>query len=162
MSKSLYQYKFNPEQRDLLHQVLVRAINDEQYLDKKGMRQFDRGNGWLTAKRRIEYRISEDILHICICKVIAMFVPSWEMGYGDADSFLGCLLNNSLKETVNRIAAKVHAVCPLIQLVNCYKVDNNFLMTIPEPPLANPYAQPNPQQYAQPNPQQYPPQNPQQ
>ena len=130
MSKSLYQYKFNPEQRGLLEQVLIQALGEEKYFDKVGNRMFTYGSGWLTAKRRIEYKITGDVLSICIWKVVAPFVPSAEMGCCDISNFYGGALNSSMKANIERIAYKVNCVCPLALITNCQTVDDNFFMMI--------------------------------
>ena len=130
MSKSLYQYRFNPEQAPLLEQALINAILSEKYVNKGTPCTYTYGSGWFTAKRRIEYKITQGILHICIWRVVAPIVPMLEMGCSDLNSFYGCALNGSMKSTIDRIAYKVHNACGLSVMTNCQTVDDNFLSRI--------------------------------
>ena len=125
--KSLYQYKFNPAQRQLLEQVLIKAIKEENYRNKNGTNIYTRGSGWLTAKRRIEYKISQDTLHICAWKVVAPIVPMLEMGSSDLNNAFGAALNPGMKSAINKIVTKVNSICNLAPGLICQTVNNSFL-----------------------------------
>ena len=130
MSKSLYQYSFNTEQREMIENLLVQSIRGARYKHTSAANTFVSGGGWVTAKKKLEYKFSGNILNICIWKVVAPIVPMWEMGCSDAKSTYGCALNSVLQSSVANIISQVNAQFPLVPLTLCHTVDDNFLSTL--------------------------------
>lgn len=130
MSKSLYQYKFESENREQIEAMLRQLLPTKGYKMSKVPNTFVCGSGWMTAKRKIEYRIVGDMLSICVWKVIAPIVPMLEMGCNDANSTYGVVLNSGMKAAVENTAAEISAKFPLTMFSNCQSVADNFLDVI--------------------------------
>lgn len=127
MSKSLYQYRIKPEERDLVEVLLNGAIPMQQYKSCGHSNLFSYGNGWFSAKRRIQYKIVGDMLNICVWKVVAPIVPMWEMGCNDASNMYGGLLNTGMRMAVERAVASVGQQCEIMPVTVCQTVRDNFL-----------------------------------
>ena len=130
MSKSLYQFKFEPENKQVVESILNNAIAEEKYKKNEKTNTFTYGNGWLTGKRRIEYRISDGVLSICIWKVVAPILPMIEMGCCDAKSTYGVILNEGMKSTIKKITHKINESCSLTPMVICETVSDDYFNRI--------------------------------
>ena len=130
MSKSLYQYRIYPEHRQHIEMLLHQILPTHKYKPSKQPNVFVCGSGWITAKRKIEYSITGDMLNICVWKVIAPIIPMLEMGCNDANSFYGAALNSGMKNAVEHTVNLISQQVPLTPLTYCVQVDDNFLDSI--------------------------------
>jgi len=130
MSKSLYQYRFNPEYRQQIEVMLPQLLASHKYKPSKTPNVFTLGSGWFTAKRRVEYRITGDLLSICIWKVVAPILPMIEMGCNDANSAYGAALNGGMKTTIEHTANMISQQFPMTNLAFCMPVPDNYLDTL--------------------------------
>lgn len=130
MSKTLYQIQIQPETRQGIEQILVGAILSEKFKPTKEPNVYAYGSGWLTAKRKIEYKLTDNTLSICIWKVVAPFLPMIEMGCDHANSAYGMALNGSMKAVCERILGKIGQSYPTRVLQHCQVVEDNYLLTV--------------------------------
>ncbi len=145
MSKTLYQFKIDPEQRSQLENLLHIAIQEERYKSVGHSNLYALGTGWLTASRKIQYKITGNILSLCIWKAVAVIVPSLEVGSCSADNFYGSAFNSSMKNAIDRIAMRVGQHCMLVPLRMGETVSGDFLDKLGDPaPAYNPGINVNP------------------
>ena len=127
MSKSLYQYKINEENKTAIENAIVQSIMVEKYKPTKEPFVFVKGNGWFTAKKKIEFKVSGELLSICAWKVVAPVVPMWEMGCSDLKDVYGVALNAGINSSVLAIIGRVKAQFPMNTLAECESVTDDFL-----------------------------------
>ena len=130
MSKSYYQLIFDPGHMQQLIAVLDQAITEEGYKSTGAPAQFYRGSGWWTAKRKIEYKIVDNSLNICIWKVVAFWLPMFEVGCSSASGAMGAMLNSAMQKSVENIIMKISRVLPVTYTVRCRDVNDNYLDTL--------------------------------
>lgn len=113
MSKSFYQFKFDPSCKQAIQSAIDGIIMSDKFKKclKPGL--FLWGNGWITAKRKLEYVLTDDTLNICVWKVVAPILPCIEMGCSDANGAYGMALNESLKTAVTNIALRLGSYAEL-------------------------------------------------
>jgi len=124
MPKSLYQYRICPEHKQQIEDMLKQIIPSHKYKPDKEPNMFACG-GFLAAKRKIEYKITGDVLNICIWKI---FKGSYgRISYHPISSVVGCVLNSGMKNTIENTISIISQQFPLTLITCCMDVDDNFI-----------------------------------
>lgn len=128
MPKSLYQYRIDPENKQQIETMLNQTLPSLKYKPTKEPNVFACGDGFLAAKRKIEYKIAGNILSICIWKIFNG--RHGRTANHSANSTIGCALNSGMKKTIEKAANMISQQYPLTLVTGDKEVGDDFLAYI--------------------------------